>query len=482
MIAALAAARCRFLSFLLTIMSPSLGIKPNVSLLLDDEKVDCRARGQGRLLKGLADQLVVDFLSTFMDVGSLSSLCVTSRFWYAMTHHDPIWRDLCIRHFGNGGITAFKKTWRGTFKFLFSGNCSPEKIILVDNFYSDYLFASIRCALADIPEMKSDSIPRFHASSEDFHKVHAKPGLPCILTGAIDGWSCVGKWTLDYMMVEWGNVNFRAEAVDIPITAYREYSLACSADDTAAVDGCRFTVGDESPLYIFDKDFFKKVPKAHQEFTVPDCFSSDLFSVLGEDRPDYRWLIAGPKRSGSTIHVDPNSTSAWNAVVSGSKRWILYPPAWKPPGIFTDKAASEITSPVSLSEWYLNFYHQVTKDIEYAKERDIVGPMEGICCTGEVMFIPAGWWHCVLNVEDSVAITQNFVDESNLSLVLSFLRDKPDQVSGYIEGRDLYADFVDALGRKRCDVVLPLIPLKRKAPPLWDKLNGSEKKSTFRFL
>lgn len=66
---------------------------------------------------------------------------------------------------------------------------------------------------------------------------------------------------------------------------------------------------------------------------VPQQFCEDLFSVLGEsNRPDYRWLIMGPERSGSSFHKDPNATAAWNAVVKGSKKWVLFPPHVTPPG------------------------------------------------------------------------------------------------------------------------------------------------------
>lgn len=68
---------------------------------------------------------------------------------------------------------------------------------------------------------------------------------------------------------------------------------------------------DESPLYLFDRGFVEKMGISvgkDGEYWSPDCFGEDLFAVLGDHRPDSRWLIIGPERSGSTFHKDPNAT------------------------------------------------------------------------------------------------------------------------------------------------------------------------------
>ena len=111
-------------------------------------------------------------------------------------------------------------------------------------------------------------------------------------------WPGYEKWSIDELLRKYGEVKFRAEAVDWPLKTYVDYM-----NNTL----------DESPLYLFDRSFVEKMDikvgkETDGQYWVPECFGEDLFAVLGGRRPDSRWLIVGPERSGSTFHKDPNAT------------------------------------------------------------------------------------------------------------------------------------------------------------------------------
>jgi hypothetical protein len=275
-------------------------------------------------------------------------------------------------------------------------------------------------------------------------------------------WPVYHQWSVETLLPKHGGTPFRAEAVDWPFRTYVDYMKNNS---------------DESPLYLFDKEFVSKmglrVGPMDQEpeiaYWPPPCFGEDFFSVLGNDRPDRQWLIIGPERSGSTFHKDPNATSAWNAVVRGSKYWIMFPSSSKlppPPGVYVSDDQSEVTSPLSIAEWLLGFH---------AEARRTQGCIEGICQEGEILHVPSGWWHLVVNLEPAIAITQNFIPRAHLTAALDFLSNKADQISGFRKDvTNPYEQFVAKMQKSHPELLqTALDDLKKKSEGKkrkWDEI------------
>ena len=202
--------------------------------------------------------------------------------------------------------------------------------------HSDLLFSSWASAAAPIPARWSrgagaDTLPRRAAhelTPEAFSRDFEVPGVPVVLTGCAEEWRACGAggaapWTLASLAAraDVGATRFHAAGFDA--------SLASFADYVARGAG-----GADQPLYLFDKDFAATAPALAQDYEPPRVFGRDLFALLGERRadegagagaeaeaeaeaeagpvrrPDYRWLIAGPRKSGSVFHKDPNGTSA----------------------------------------------------------------------------------------------------------------------------------------------------------------------------
>lgn len=315
-------------------------------------------------------------------------------------------------------------SWQGTWRSTYL-NLPPSKVTTLDcsHLFSDTLHRPFYCAhialdpyVTNIPAR--NQIARLpNLSAEEFQE--SWTDKPFILTEPVKEWPVYKEWSTEALYEKYGETVFRAEAVDWPLKTYVEYMKNNS---------------DESPLYLFDRSFVSKMgiktgqPDQEPEaaYWPPPCFGEDLFAVLGSQRPDDKWLIVGPERSGSTFHKDPNATSAWNAVIRGAKYWIMFPSSPStlppPPGVYVSADQSEVTSPLSIAEWLLGFH---------ALARRTPGCIEGICREGEILHVPSGWWHLVVNLEPSIAITQNFIPRAHLSAALDFLRNKANQVSGF---------------------------------------------------
>ncbi|KAF1758133.1 hypothetical protein GCK72_014591 [Caenorhabditis remanei] len=213
-------------------------------------------------------------------------------------------------------------------------------------------------------------------SVEEFRRDFERPRVPVILTGLTEDWAANEKWTLDRLSKKYRNQNFK-----------------CGEDDHG--------------------NSRRKTKKLSEDYKVPKFFEDDLFNYAdSKKRPPHRWFVMGPDRSGTSIHIDPLGTSAWNSLLVGYKRWVLIPPN-TPRDYVKPMSHEKGKHPNEGITWFRTVYNRVRSHSwpqEYAPIECRQGP-------GETMFVPSGWWHVVINEGFTVAVTHNYCSVENLHLV-----------------------------------------------------------------
>ncbi|KAI4388722.1 hypothetical protein MLD38_001027 [Melastoma candidum] len=356
-------------------------------------------------LRVLPDQVICSILENLSprDVCRLS--CVSS-VMYILCNEEPLWMSLCLKC--ANGLLQYKGSWKRTTLHL--ENVPLEKIHFLQKplqcpgFNSLFLYKRFyRChTTLDGFYMDSGNVKREKdISLEEFYRIY--DGIqPVLLTELASTWPARNLWTIDQLSLNYGDKAFRisqqsANKVSMKLGDYISYAkVQC----------------DEDPLYIFDDKFAEVAPGLLKDYSVPHLFKEDFFDVLDdEQRPPFRWLIIGPERSGASWHVDPALTSAWNTLLSGRKRWALYPPGKVPLGVTVhvsdENGDVHVDTPTSL-QWWLDYYPLLAEEDK---------PIECTQLPGETIYVPTGWWHCVLNLETTVAVTQNYANSKNFEFV-----------------------------------------------------------------
>lgn len=178
-----------------------------------------------------------------------------------------------------------------------------------------------------------------------------------------------------------GGPSWAREDLSAPAVTLEAYAEYCAVD----------AEGDDAPLYIFDEHMrsrtFADGTAMQAECTpTPQCFRHDAMAGVGWLRPlPPSWLLVGAKRSGTPIHNHP-FTVAWNVLLTGCKLWAAMPPA-------ADELAADQGSALG---WFLRNGRLLPRGGAVIVQRP-----------GETVFIPMGWWHVVLNCEESTAVSSS---------------------------------------------------------------------------
>lgn len=257
-----------------------------------------------------------------------------------------------------------------------------------------------------IPRIKCSEVTR-----EEFWERFESKRLPCVISDIpeVESWAGHHQWTWDNMRQKYAGARFKigkdddGNAVRLRVEHFMRYNSEQQ---------------DDSPVYLFDNQFGggKLREQLLQEYRVPLYFPDDFMALSGEEeRPPYRWFSLGPRRSGTVVHQDPLCTSAWNTVFCGRKRWVLLRPE-----VARSVAKAKRVMEKDDDDEAVNYFIDLLPRLRAQG----VETIEFVQYPGETVFLPGNWWHSVVNIDDTIAVTQNYCGRHNFAEVWRSAREE----------------------------------------------------------
>lgn len=162
-------------------------------------------------------------------------------------------------------------------------------------------------------------------------------------------------------------------------------------------------------LYLCDVSIDRHVPVLAQHVRAPryflHCFSrrTRLPNPAADHTPS---LFVGAAGTGSSLHIDQFCSHFWMFLAEGQKKWTA----------FHRDDAGFLTPTFDRSAFMPRFLDLKTleADIRTRDEMLQARRVDFVLQAGEVLFVPQGTPHEVQNLTETVAVSANFFDQSNL--------------------------------------------------------------------
>jgi len=246
--------------------------------------------------------------------------------------------------------------------------------------------------------------------------------VPCVLPQNLtENWPCRKDWTkinqagsnqrvpnLEFLF----NIVSKNQQVPVSDCSSREFNAHCSHE--LKFEGY-LEYWNQIPRkeckYLKDWHFQRDTKDVYTAYHVPDFFISDWLNEWWEERRegvnDYKFVYIGPEGSWTPLHSDVFSSYSWSANIVGTKKWIFLPPGEEMK--LTDK----------LGNLVFDLQSPEARGLELKNGE--VFKIELIQRTGEVVFVPSGWFHQVHNLQDTISINHNWFNGCNIKKVVSQL-------------------------------------------------------------
>jgi hypothetical protein len=214
----------------------------------------------------------------------------------------------------------------------------------------------------------------------------------------------------DYLNVcfdkEWKNQDKRSNLTitDFFLQAGTTVSTISSTSSTVT------SSSSSSSLMMIAQTHFPYLQHKHLWFT--DFQRPSIFNLCDKekDHEDFK-LTLSVSGAISPFHFH---NSSYSLLLSGQKKWFLFPPSLLNNQSFFD----ELTSYTSLTKTHLLSSSLSTQQLKafllFANKYHLIS--EVLQSPEEVLFLPASWGHLVVSIKDSISISQEFCTFMNTNL------------------------------------------------------------------
>lgn len=230
-------------------------------------------------------------------------------------------------------------------------------------------------------------IPRRRGlTAEQFELEHRQPKRPVLLEGMADDWPALSSWSFEKLARRCGSIPVTVNgydshrAVEMPFATFVD-QLKANPDGPV-----------ESPLYL--QEWYYKASLPELAADTPELeiaqydFRRDLY---GEAVSTNHQLWMGQRGAVTILHQDSYMVDVMHVQLVGNKRWhVMSPDAALP---CTDSGEPD--------------FARLVTDPNTGLMQCTLGP-------GDVLYLPALWWHRVELLSDSIGIGRKCLDESNL--------------------------------------------------------------------
>jgi len=143
-------------------------------------------------------------------------------------------------------------------------------------------------------------------------------------------------------------------------------------------------------------------------YSLPSYFASDWLNNSPLSPSMYKFLYLGPSTSSTRLHTDVLQSFSWSSNVVGRKLWRILRPSDM--HLLFDVFGNNLAPHLHSDKERGGLGEALYPGLKVARERAVSVTQK----TGETIFVPSGWPHEVQNLENTLSINHNWINEFNV--------------------------------------------------------------------